>query len=51
MSLGPDGTETDITEGVRIMYETILASPKWDSGSLSPGGYEAVLERAETPRG
>jgi hypothetical protein len=30
-----DGAQTDITAGVRLLYDAVLSSPDWDSGLLS----------------
>ena len=38
-----DGTETDVTEGVQVLYDTVIASMDWGSGFLTVEDAEPIV--------
>ena len=42
-----DGTETDVTEGVQVLYDTVIASMDWGSGFLTVEDAEPIVAVAK----
>lgn len=43
IAVSDEGTETDITEGVQVLYDTVLQSMDWSSGFLDYEEQSAVI--------
>jgi hypothetical protein len=42
VAFGADGAQTDITAGVKALYDAVLSSRDWDSGRLSTQAILAI---------
>lgn len=44
----PDGSEINVTEGVQVLYDTVIGSMDWGSGFLSAEDAQPIVQVART---